>query len=579
MPRAGIKFVIRMIPLNDDLCIGPVDALSWQYDVADLTTWRMTQLRTSAGVLRGTFVAVIKPSSLGGSESSCISKCVGRNIEATGIVSKALFNAAAKRVIVVSDGVQGESVGDLGRALPDEDFHQAVVLVFANKQDAMAPAGVTNKDDEYPCCPGELRKRHPAIPYRDGVEEIRHARSARESRTAEEHDIGIAVICSNLHSFCEAADFMEQPGLSQETYERLRECCIFKPVFASPRGYRVHHAGEWRRHCISKIIRCKSAVNIIAGKTWPERRSSREESRINRSLRLTCTCESAQNYIVQVCAARVSKTVHVVDRDEHFANPQYELTMDKQRLGALCDCCRGKPFFGLECNYWTERILWSKGDLWCADFVMSYLCKSPEMVDRIISGDVPLHGQPFTELFPDARFYKRFKKRKSNAGPIFEKLRGRPVFAPDIDDEDGEELTREWVEAGTEFVLADLGSSNQWQRSAGWPKPAHAMLLQRRDALGEACFCGERDVWAGMVPEWLVWMTDEEYLERVRAAAYPLAVLVVPDGYYGCRMYYNAKHCGVIGGMLSGLLDCTDHDCVCAILNRGNDRFIPRWVE
>ncbi|XP_024543806.1 uncharacterized protein LOC9654141 [Selaginella moellendorffii] len=149
MPRAGIKFVIRMIPLNDDLCIGPVDALSWQYDVADLTTWRMTQLRTSAGVLRGTFVAVIKPSSLGGSESSCISKCVGRNIEATGIVSKALFNAAAKRVniptsinvpVVVSDGVQGESVGDLGRALPDEDFHQAVVLVFANKQDAMAPA-------------------------------------------------------------------------------------------------------------------------------------------------------------------------------------------------------------------------------------------------------------------------------------------------------------------------------------------------------------------------------------------------------------------------------------------------------
>lgn len=37
---------------------------------------------------------ITKPgSSLSGSESSCISRCVDRYIEATGIISKALFNA------------------------------------------------------------------------------------------------------------------------------------------------------------------------------------------------------------------------------------------------------------------------------------------------------------------------------------------------------------------------------------------------------------------------------------------------------------------------------------------------------
>ncbi|EEF43480.1 mitochondrial import inner membrane translocase subunit Tim13 [Ricinus communis] len=37
---------------------------------------------------------ITKPgSSLSGSESSCISRCVDRYIEATGIVSRALFNA------------------------------------------------------------------------------------------------------------------------------------------------------------------------------------------------------------------------------------------------------------------------------------------------------------------------------------------------------------------------------------------------------------------------------------------------------------------------------------------------------
>ena len=38
---------------------------------------------------------ITKPgSSLGGSESSCISRCVDRYIEATGIVGRAIFNAS-----------------------------------------------------------------------------------------------------------------------------------------------------------------------------------------------------------------------------------------------------------------------------------------------------------------------------------------------------------------------------------------------------------------------------------------------------------------------------------------------------
>ncbi|OMP02766.1 Tim10/DDP family zinc finger [Corchorus olitorius] len=40
---------------------------------------------------------ITKPgSSLSGSESSCISRCVDRYIEATGIISKALFSASSR---------------------------------------------------------------------------------------------------------------------------------------------------------------------------------------------------------------------------------------------------------------------------------------------------------------------------------------------------------------------------------------------------------------------------------------------------------------------------------------------------
>ncbi|CAK9170721.1 unnamed protein product [Ilex paraguariensis] len=53
-------------------------------------------LHSGSGTVRGKCFdkCITKPgSSLSGSESSCISRCVDRYIEATGIISKALFSA------------------------------------------------------------------------------------------------------------------------------------------------------------------------------------------------------------------------------------------------------------------------------------------------------------------------------------------------------------------------------------------------------------------------------------------------------------------------------------------------------
>ncbi|EFJ12202.1 hypothetical protein SELMODRAFT_425558 [Selaginella moellendorffii] len=105
-------------------------------------------------------------------------------------------------------------------------------------------------------------------------------------------------------------------------------------------------------------------------------------------------------------------------RDEHFAYPYHD--MDKQQLEALRGC-RGKPFFGLERNWWTENMLWSMGDFWCKIL--------PERV---------YDNQDFPAGSEQCRM-------------IFEKLRGRPGFAPN--DNDREELTREWA-AETISVLA-----------------------------------------------------------------------------------------------------------------------------
>ncbi|EFJ32968.1 hypothetical protein SELMODRAFT_407013 [Selaginella moellendorffii] len=314
---------------------GPMDALSWQYDMADLTTWRMTQLRTSAGVIRGTFVAVIKPSSLGGSETSCISKCVGRNIEATGIVSKALFNADAKRVNIPTSGFGWCARSELGRALPDEDFHQAVVLVFANKQDAMAPAVIT------------------------------------------------AILSTTNIVLLGTADSMEQPGLSQETYERLRECCIFKPVFASPRGYRVH---QWRRHVLarSSAASSKSAVkDIIAGKNGfhgqplsdvlqgkiertsfktPEHKIFPSVAPATKALLPGIASKIASASPEKMLLSRMLSNAQLPN-DVRLTGSKWPSSSEMSTLPIRSSCSghcvtAAGAFFGPERNWWTERMLW-----------------------------------------------------------------------------------------------------------------------------------------------------------------------------------------------------------------------------